>query len=152
MCDYSLEVYNSRKAQIGDSLIAGMYTHGFMEVQTAKEVQQKNAAGMPISTRDVCLTCLAPGTRLDVVLNGVLHRNVEFVQGNYSRSASRDHLHFPELNRTIAVSVLQAGTTAKVLSIPGVNITERGVENVKAALTEHDKTQPTAVVDVIPAK
>lgn len=144
MCEYSLEGFANRKAQIGDRLVITRYVHGFVTEDSAKRIELKEREGT-LSSEDFCLICLENGTRLDLVERGTEYRDVQFV--NRRR---QDTIHLPD-GTICPVAGLPRGTTAKVLSIPGVNITERGVENVKAALVEHDKTQPTSNLRVTPA-
>ena len=152
MCDYSLEGYASRKAQVGDQLVVSKWARAFMQVETVNQVATKADTRQGLTSGDLCLTCLQPGTKLEVMMNGQSFRDALFNQYGSRSNGSRDYVELPGYGPMV-ISSLPVGTTAKVLSIPGVNITERGVENVKAALVEHDRTQPTADVPTMtPAK
>jgi len=131
MCDYSLEGYKARAAQVGDTLVVG-YTHGFMEQTTHEQLNAKLQRAEPTGHDDMCLTCLKPGTRLDVTINRRDYTNVEFRQINNAATGFRDHLVIGE--RCTAIAELPRGTTAKVLSIPGVQSLDEklGLDQIRA--------------------
>lgn len=141
MCDYSLEGYATRKAEVGDQLIISRYAHGFVTTEINQEVSKGRAT--------ICLTCLQPGTRLNLVILGRYFPNMVFVQRR--TSGNRDYIDLLSDGMT-AVCNLPRGTTATVLSIPGVDNTTKGVQAVERALDEQDRTRPTMMIDAVPVK
>lgn len=118
MCDYSLQNFRSRPAQVGDKLITrdfGTGTRGFCEAEDA------NLA-----------VCVLPGTELSFAANvsciptGLLpwlqrainHKTAIFRQVNTDRLATHhDALEFPN-GRIVLLTHLRAGQQATVLQLP----------------------------------
>lgn len=113
MCDYSLEGFASRKAEVGDKLIVSRHVgHGFMRVEDAEKLDAQRIIA------NVCMTCLAPGTVLNVTINGATYKDVLFGQFAKDVQGYKDHMVID--GSAYLVAGMVHGTTAEVLSIPGV--------------------------------
>lgn len=140
MCDYSLEGYPSRKAEVGDRLVISPHAHGFMQEATAKHAMAKYKT-QALTVQDICLTCLKPGTKLDLTWCGTLYKEVEFKHIGARGHGFRDHVVVNDYPTPLAN--LPQGTKATVVEIDGKRLTTAGVEAVKEALVEQEKTTPT---------
>lgn len=119
MCEYSLEAYKSRSAEIGDRLVSGYpFSHGMMRPEDHAATTKKMQTNRGLTLEDVCLTCLKPGTTVNATFRGTTHLGIEFTTMHH-----HDYLLIPMDGHTmqLAMSSFAAGQgELVVMSIPGV--------------------------------
>lgn len=126
MCDYSLEHYSTRKAEVGDKLIIGPRLHGFMTVRDSDALNAACARGHA-TAKDVCMTCLYED---GIVLKLVTPGGTAYT-ATYERRETRDGRDWlvPDGDkRGIRIGELAHGTTAEVISIPSVTVAAYAAE------------------------
>lgn len=136
MCDYSLELYRSRKAQRDETLVLDQPSSWFTS---------KGFFSQPVATtarEDLCAVCIAPGTILSLDCpDGTCHFGVFDTLPTEAAYVYRDGIITQ--GKRISLQDLAIGTKATIHMPAGVDIGEPGPDHDKPEDADLASPQPS---------